>query len=112
MWGLWAGEGLLGPASRDRGREPPHLHTLPTPHASAPGFIEKLPLKIANALGGLGGLSDPLIRCALEPDPQPTCCDVNNQPLDQHLYSSAPSASHWPFWDPRTMGILTAKWAG
>ena len=78
VWGLWAGEGLLGPASRDRGREPPHLHTLPTPHASAPGFIEKLPLKIANnALGGLGGLSDTMIRCTLEPYPQPTCSDVN-----------------------------------
>lgn len=63
VWGLWTGEGLLGPAPGNCGREPPYLHTLPIPHASAPGFIEKLLLKIANnALGGLGGLSDTLIR--------------------------------------------------
>ena len=99
MWGLWTGEGHLGPASRARGREPPHLHTLHTPYASA-GFRGKLLLKIANnGLGGLGGLSDTLIRCALEQDPQPTCCDVNNQPLGQHLYVLCPYQTK-PAWHP------------
>ena len=67
VWSLLAGEGSLGPASRDCGSGPPSLRAPPlTLHPSPHSFTEKLLLKIVNnVLGGFGKLLNTLIRCTL-----------------------------------------------